>query len=91
MSFRLRLSLTALMLASLATLCGAASKHLSAPQQAAYVITNDDGLLHTYVSFFLAGGTQGAPTLTFASDTNTRGTGIGGGFFAIASGEPAAR
>ena len=83
MSFRLRLSLTALMLASLATLCGAASKHLSAPQQAAYVITNDDGLLHTYVSFFLAGGTQGAPTLTFASDTNTRGTGIGGGFFGL--------
>jgi hypothetical protein len=83
MNFRLRLFLTAIMLASLGTLCGAASKHLSVPGQSTYVITNDDGTLHTYVSFFLAGGTQGAPTLTFASDTNTQGKGIGGGFFGL--------
>jgi hypothetical protein len=46
-----------------------------------YVITNDDGTLHTYASFFLAGGTQGAPTLTYQQSVNTTGLGIGGGFF----------
>lgn len=46
-----------------------------------YVITNDDGLTHTYASFYLAGGTQGAPTLTYQQSVNTTGLGIGGGFF----------
>ncbi len=46
-----------------------------------YVITNDDGTVHTYASFFLAGGTQGAPTLTYQQSVNTTGLGIGGGFF----------
>lgn len=83
MSFRLRLFLTAIVLASLVTLCAAKSKHSSEPAQSTYLLTNDDGLLHSYLSFFVAGGTQGAPTLTFQSDTNTGGKGIGGGFFGL--------
>jgi hypothetical protein len=46
-----------------------------------YVITNDDGTLHTYASFFVAGGTQNDPTLTYQQSLNTQGLGIGGGFF----------
>lgn len=47
-----------------------------------YVITNDDALRHTYASFYLAGGTQGAPTLTYVQSLLiTNGLGIGGGFF----------
>jgi len=46
-----------------------------------YVITNDDGARHTYASFYAAGGTQGAPTLTYVQSVNTLGLGIGGGFF----------
>jgi WD40 repeat protein len=83
MSFRLRLFFTAILLASLVTLCAAKNKHASDPAQSTYLLTNDDGLLHSYVSFFVAGGTQGAPTLTFQSDTNTGGEGIGGGFFGL--------
>lgn len=83
MSFRLRLFLIAIVLASLVTLCAAKSKHSSEPAQSTYLLSNDDGLLHSYLSFFVAGGTQGAPTLTFQSDTNTGGKGIGGGFFGL--------
>ncbi len=61
-------------------LCGA-SKNQSTPDSPIYVLTNDDGLLHSYVSFYLAGGSQGAPTLTFQKSVNTGGQGIGGGFF----------
>lgn len=46
-----------------------------------YVITNDDALRHTYASFYLAGGSQGSPTLTYEQSINTTGLGIGGGFF----------
>jgi len=46
-----------------------------------YVMTDDDGTLHNYSSFYLAGGTQGAPTLTNQHGVLTEGTGIGGGFF----------
>ena len=46
-----------------------------------YVITNDDGTLHTYASFYFAGGTQNDPTLTYQNSLNTQGLGIGGGFF----------
>lgn len=46
-----------------------------------YVITNDDGVLHSYATFFVAGGSQGAPTLTYLRGVNTQGFGIGGGFF----------
>jgi hypothetical protein len=51
------------------------------PSSPIYVITNDDGTLHSYGSFFTAGGTQGNPTLTFLQSVNTQGQGIGGGFF----------
>ena len=81
MSYQLRLFLTAMLFASLTTFCIAADKLPQSPSQI-YLLTNDDGLLHSYVSFFTAGGTQGAPTLTFANNVNTQGLGIGGGYFA---------
>jgi len=82
MSSQLRFLFTAMLLASLSTLCAAGDKLAPNPSQTTYLLTNDDGVLHTYVSFYAAGGTQGSPTLTFSSDTNTQGTGIGGGYFA---------
>jgi hypothetical protein len=48
-----------------------------------YVITDDDNTVQNSLSFFEAGGTMGAPTLTFAFDTATIGQGIGGGFFGL--------
>jgi hypothetical protein len=78
MSFQVRLLLTAALAVSLAALCSAKNKQLS---QSTYVITNDDGINHSYASFYVAGGTQGAPTLTFSNNVNTGGLGIAGGFF----------
>lgn len=46
-----------------------------------YVMTDDDGTLHNYSSFYVAGGTQGSPTLTYQQSVNSGGTGIGGGYF----------
>ena len=80
MSFRCRLFLTAIMLASLVALC-AAKDPSHTPAQSTYVITNDDGLLHSYISFFLAGTSGSGPTLTFQTNVNSGGKGIGGGFF----------
>ena len=80
MSFRLRLFLTAILLASLVTLCVAKDPSHSA-SQSTYVMTDDDGLLHSYISFFLAGTSGSGPTLTFQTNVNTGGKGIGGGFF----------
>jgi hypothetical protein len=51
------------------------------PDSPIYVLTNDDGVLHSYLSYFQAGGTQGSPTLTYLKSVNTQGVGIGGGFF----------
>lgn len=63
---------------SLITLASAKDHASASPSlPSTYVITNDDGLLHSYVSYFLAQG----PTLTFQTDVNTFGKGIGGGFF----------
>jgi len=62
-------------------LCAAGNGPSKIPDSPIYVMTNDDGLLHSYVSFYLAGGSQGAPTLTFQNSVNTGGIGIGGGFF----------
>ncbi len=76
-SFKLLLTLAALAASGAAAL--AEGPH--PPSSPIYVITNDDGITHNYVSFFQAGGTQGAPTLTFANDVITRGSGIGGGYF----------
>ena len=84
MSIQLRVFLAAMILASLATVCPAKNKQsISSPDPSTYLLSNDDGVEHSYVSFFLAGGTQGSPTLTFSSDTNTGGKGIGGGFFGL--------
>ena len=61
--------------------CVAADHPTKPPDTPTYVMTNDDGLLHNYSSFYLAGGTQGAPTLTFQKAVGTIAQGIGGGFF----------
>jgi len=53
------------------------------PDSPIYVLTNDDGIQHSYVGFYLAGGTQDAPTLTYQKTINTLRKGIGGGYFAI--------
>ena len=59
------------------------NKHAAKPPDSPiYVLTNDDGVQHSYVGFYIAGGTQGAPTLTFQKTVNTLRKGIGGGFFA---------
>ena len=75
---------TLMIAASLAmplALCAADKHAAKGPDSPIYVLTNDDGLQHSYVTFFLAGGTQGAPTLTYQNGVNTGGKGIGGGFF----------
>src|SRR5579863_553987 len=63
------------------SLLGAENKQALPPDPPIYVIANDDGLLHTYATFFVAGGTQNNPTLTYVQNVNTQGQGIGGGFF----------
>ena len=52
-----------------------------APDPPIYVITNDDAQSPTFASFYLAGGTQSAPTLIYQQSVTTQGMGIGGGFF----------
>jgi hypothetical protein len=81
MKFRLRLFLTAIVLASLVVVCAAKYDPSRTPSQSTYVMTNDDGLLHSYISFFLAGTSGSNPTLTFQTNVNSGGKGIGGGFF----------
>ncbi len=83
MNSKFRLLFTVLLLLAVATLGIAADKSIQTPAQTPYVITNDDGLLHTYASYYATGGSQNAPTLTFTSDTNLQGQGIGGGFFGL--------
>jgi len=80
--------LAILVVATLATpvLVRAADKAKSSPPSSPsgspiYVFTNDDGTTHSYSSVYEAGGTQGAPTLTYQQSINTTGLGIGGGFF----------
>src|SRR5580658_2964919 len=81
MKFRLRLFQTAIVLASLVVVCAAKDDPSRTPSPSTYVMTNDDGLLHSYISFFLAGTSGSSPTLTFQTNVNTGGKGIGGGFF----------
>ena len=52
-----------------------------APGPSIYVMTNDDGLLHSYSSFYQAEDSQGMPALHYLTSVNTQGFGIGGGFF----------
>ena len=68
------------MLPLMAVICGflpaeavAATKH--------YVVTNDDVSGPNTVTFYLAGGTDSAPTLTRFKTIKTGGTGLGGGYF----------
>ena len=62
------------------SLCMASDKEPSGPN--IYVITNDDAPRHTTASFYTAGGTQQAPTLSDQHGVSiTNATGIGGGFF----------
>jgi len=63
-------------------LCAADKGTSKSPDSPIYVLTNDDGVLHNYVSFYLAGTGQGGPTLTYQNGVNTGGKGIGGGYFA---------
>lgn len=75
-----RLLLAACLSAAM-VLPGAAADKSGSPAPATYLMTNDDGVIHSYVSFFTPGTSQGANTLTFASDVNTEGKGLGGGYF----------
>jgi len=63
------------------SLLASAGEKTKTPDSPIYVMTNDDGQLHSYASFYQAGGSQGAPTLTYLTSVNTQGLGIGGGFF----------
>ncbi len=85
MRSQLRVVLTVLLLASLATVALAADKKPAAsPAPATYLITNDDDpTTNSYVSFFTPGGTPTAPTLTFSTGVNTGGLGLAGGFFPL--------
>ncbi len=54
------------------------------PAAPTYVVTNDDGTAlfgQNSISFFLAGGSPSAPSLTFQTTVILGGFGIGGGFF----------
>jgi|HubBroStandDraft_5_1064220.scaffolds.fasta_scaffold10993_2 hypothetical protein len=73
--------LLAASLSAAMVLPGAAADKSNSPAPATYLMTNDDGVLHSYVSFFAPGTSQGANTLTFAFDVNTEGLGLGGGYF----------
>lgn len=81
MRLQLRFFLTALLSVSMLATAVAADKGSPAP--ATYLLTNDDGVLHSYVSFFTPGGSQGSSTLTFSFDVGSGGVGIGGGYFGL--------
>ena len=77
----LRTMLLALIALTAPILCAAADHPAKPPDTPIYVLTNDDGILHNYAGFYLAGGTQGDPTLTLQKAVGTISRGIGGGFF----------
>lgn len=59
----------------------AAGNKSKASDSPIYVLTNNDGTMNNSTSFYVAGGSQGAPTLAFLQNVYTQRTGIGGGFF----------
>ena len=63
------------------SLLSAAADKTKPSDSSIYVMTNDDGTLHNYSSFYTAVVVQGQPTLTNQHGVLTEGTGIGGGFF----------
>src|ERR1700735_4140782 len=83
MKSQLRWFMTATLSIAMLATAMAADQSSGSPAPATYLLTNDDGLLHSYVSFFSPGGTQSAPTLTFASSVGTVGQGIAGGYFGL--------
>ncbi len=83
MRSHLRYVLAALLSASLVTVALAAEKPAGSPAPATYLLTNDDGTAHSYVSFFTPGGTGNAPTLNFGFQINSLGLGIAGGYFGL--------
>ena len=83
MKSQLRWFTTATLSIAMLATAMAADQSSGSPAPATYLLTNDDGLLHSYVSFFSPGGTQSAPTLTFASSVGTVGQGIAGGYFGL--------
>ena len=81
MARRLNLVVAVITLCVLPSLSAAANRSSTAPSTPIYVLTNDDNVYQSSVSFYVAGGTQGAPTLTFDHSVNTQGQGIAGGLF----------
>ncbi len=61
--------------------CCAAAEQTKTPAPVTYVIANEDGTLHNYITFYAASGTDDAPALYYNNDAGTHGTGIAGGYF----------
>ena len=84
----LRLFSTVALIATVTAVCMAGNPPLknsaASPAPASYVVTNDDAnalLGQNSISFFQAGGSPLAPSLTYQTTLFIGGTGIGGGFF----------
>lgn len=76
-----KLIVTSAALVATISVCAAANPASKAPAPTTYVITNDDNSFHNTVSFYVAGGTDLAPQLTYSNSVETGGVGIAGGFF----------
>jgi 6-phosphogluconolactonase (cycloisomerase 2 family) len=78
------LVLTSTTLAVMTAVCAAGTLPSKVPSPVTYVVTNDDNVSHNSVSFYVPGGTQSSPQLTFNNAVDTGGMGIGGGLFGTA-------
>jgi DNA-binding beta-propeller fold protein YncE len=72
--------LTAVLMAA-PVFCAAGDSRSKTPGTTTYVITNDDGNIYSYASFYVATDSQQGPTLTLQQSVDVGGRGIGGGFF----------
>ena len=79
-----KLILTSTTLVVMISVCVAGDPHSKVPAPVSYVVTNDDSVNHNTVSFYVPGGTQSSPQLTFNNAVETGGVGIGGGLFGSA-------